>query len=88
MNENYLQGQLRKWFATADYKLFNTFIFAWESDFFCITKSGYAIEVEIKISRSDFKADFKKEEKHYMLSHADRTHFTIPGHPNLYPRKD
>ena len=32
----------------------------WECDVLSITKSGYATEYEIKISRSDFKADFKK----------------------------
>lgn len=38
-------------------------IFLWppfESDFVRVTKSGYAIEYEIKLSKSDFKADFKK----------------------------
>lgn len=38
-------------------------IFLWssfESDFVRVTKSGYGIEYEIKLSRSDFKADFKK----------------------------
>lgn len=31
-----------------------------EADFLSVTKSGYVHEVEIKISKSDFKADFKK----------------------------
>ena len=31
-----------------------------EMDLFRLTKSGYVYEYEIKISRSDFKADFKK----------------------------
>ena len=35
----------------------------YEADFITITKSDYLIEVEIKISISDFRADFKK--KHY-----------------------
>ena len=35
-----------------------------ESDYLCITKSGYIHEIEIKISRSDFANDFKhKKEK-------------------------
>lgn len=58
---------LRSMFRTNDYKLHNTFIYNWESDFFCVSASGYAIEVEIKISKSDFKADFKKEMKHLNL---------------------
>lgn len=36
---------------------------SYEADFITITKSDYLIEVEIKISISDFRADFKK--KHY-----------------------
>lgn len=38
-----------------------------ESDFLLKTKSGYWYEAEIKISFSDFKADFKKKEKHQIL---------------------
>ena len=38
-----------------------------ESDFLLKTKSGYWYEAEIKISLSDFKADFKKKEKHQIL---------------------
>jgi len=34
-----------------------------ECDLLIVRKSGYAIEVEIKISKSDFKADFKKIHK-------------------------
>ena len=33
----------------------------YEADFITITKSNYLIEVEIKISISDFRADFKKK---------------------------
>ena len=33
---------------------------SFESDFVRVTKSGYGIEYEIKLSKSDFKADFKK----------------------------
>lgn len=43
-------------------------IFLWspfESDFVRVTKSGYAIEYEIKLSRADFKADFKKSRLKY-----------------------
>lgn len=59
-----------RWFiANNDYKLSNVFIFDWESDLFCLTKSGYAIEIEVKVSRSDFLADFKKP-KHKLLQAA------------------
>ena len=45
----------------------NLYVFEWESDFLLKTKSGYWYEAEIKISLSDFKADFKKKEKHQIL---------------------
>lgn len=38
----------------------NVSFFSHESDVLSINKSGYLTEFEIKISRSDFKADFKK----------------------------
>lgn len=50
------------------YQIDNVFIYSWESDFFCVTRSGYGIEVEVKSSRSDFLADFKKTDKHEKLS--------------------
>lgn len=62
------------------YVLTNSYIFGWESDYFGITKgTGYAYEIEVKISKSDFRADFKnKTEKHRCLSCADRELITIP----------
>lgn len=49
------------------YQLCNAYVFQWESDFFCIAKSGVSYEVEVKVSRSDFFADFKKKRKHKVL---------------------
>lgn len=46
----------------------NLWIYGWESDIWIMTKSGYAYEVEIKISRNDFKNDFRnKKNKHLLL---------------------
>jgi hypothetical protein len=53
-----------------DYMLDNTYFFRWESDFFAVSKSGLIHEVEIKVSRSDYLADFKKVGKHSMLKAA------------------
>lgn len=39
----------------------------WESDFFSVTSSGYCQEIEVKISIADYRADFKKQEKHRAL---------------------
>lgn len=44
-----------------------------------MSKSGYTYEFEIKISRSDFKADFKKVEKHTLLGMKENFK-VIPGH--------
>lgn len=52
--------KLAKMYSNQEYILHNTYVFRWESDFFCISNSGYVTEVEIKISKSDFKADFNK----------------------------
>lgn len=50
------------------YRAENFNIFAWESDSLAVTKSGYVYEYEIKISKSDFKNDFKhKKVKHQIL---------------------
>lgn len=46
----------------------NLFVFAWESDLLLITKSDIIYEFEIKISKYDFKNDFKnKTTKHAIL---------------------
>ena len=60
MTSQDIKRKLYRYYENSDYKLFNTFVFDFESDFFCMTKSGHVIECEIKISRSDFFADFKK----------------------------
>jgi len=47
----------------------NIYIYNWESDLLALNKdSKYITEYEIKISRSDFKADFKKQDKHTLIS--------------------
>jgi hypothetical protein len=62
-----IQKHLFQHFINYNYKLCNTHVFAWESDFFCQSDSGYFIEVEVKISRSDFFIDFNKP-KHKLFS--------------------
>lgn len=54
--------------ASPKYLINNLFVFFWESDYLALTKAGYWYEIEVKISRSDFKADFKKKGKHESLS--------------------
>lgn len=59
-----IQDKLCKKFENNKYTLLNSYIFDWECDYFSMTSSNYFIEGEIKLSYSDFKADFRKENKH------------------------
>lgn len=61
MTSGDIQKELRRHFSNYEYKLQNTYVFNWECDFFGMSKSGYFIEVEIKISRGDFFKDFEKD---------------------------
>lgn len=45
----------------------NSCMFAWESDVVSVTRSGFTHEFEIKITRSDFKQDAKKERTRLLL---------------------
>jgi hypothetical protein len=48
-------------------------VFDWESDYFSVTQDDkYIYEVEVKLSRADFFADFQKGEKHLWLSSATK----------------
>lgn len=58
-----------KYSRNCRYKIENVFLFKddWESDFIVIKENGYVYEFEIKLTRSDFLADFKKKQKHSIL---------------------
>ena len=69
LTELSIQQRLNHFFASYKYKADGLYVFSWESDKLIWTKSGYIYEFEIKISRSDFKNDFKhKKEKHIVLA--------------------
>ena len=68
--EEYIQKKLDGFFAssTQKYVMENLYVFGWESDKLIETRSGLIYEFEIKISKADFKNDFKnKEDKHKVL---------------------
>ena len=68
--EKKIQKILRNHFMSPNsmkYRIENLSVYAWESDSLSVTKSGYVYECEIKISRSDFFNDKKKEKKHQIL---------------------
>lgn len=54
-------------FVHYEYRLHNSFVYAWESDFFAISGSSYCVEVEVKISRGDYFRDFQKD-KHLLFN--------------------
>lgn len=69
-SEELIQQQLRYSFLSPNsvkYFTENLNVYDWESDVLKITKSGYAYEFEIKISRGDFKNDFKHKKKKHLL---------------------
>lgn len=76
LTEGDIQNILSIHFLTSNakkYEMENLFVFGWESDYLCITKSDLIYECEIKISRSDFQNDFKhKKEKHLLLESKEK----------------
>ena len=83
--EEYIQKKLDGFFSesTKKYVLENLYVFSWESDKLIETRSGLFYEFEIKISKSDFKNDFKKKDKHVILE-GKETH--IPTFDGLKPK--
>lgn len=69
--EALMQQKLLSFRSTPRYVLQNLFVFGWESDLLFLSKSGFWTELEIKVSRADFRADLKnKQEKHGVLADA------------------
>ena len=56
-----------RFMASSRWIMNNLYVYGWESDYLAITKSMYAYEVEVKISRADYSNDFRKEDKHRIL---------------------
>ena len=74
-SEDFIQIALNGFFAynSVKYNVDNLYIFDWESDKLLETRSGYIYEFEIKISKADFKNDFKhKKDKHIILAGEER----------------
>jgi len=46
------------------YWLFNTYYFKWESDCLAFNDKGQTVEIEVKLSHSDFLADLVKSKHH------------------------
>lgn len=64
----------KEFMSSAMYTLTNLYLYSWESDFIKVSKGGFVYEVEVKLTHSDFEADFKKEGKHKLFkTQYDRT---------------
>ena len=70
--EEDIQDVLRRNFMSESNVKFvaeNLYIYEWESDIWFMTKANYMYEIEIKVSKADFKNDFKnKTLKHQILT--------------------
>ncbi len=74
-NEKHIQNALHAWRTERGHPFIapNVTMPSGEMDLISISKSGFVYEHEIKISRADFKADFKhKEEKHVWMQDAKK----------------
>jgi hypothetical protein len=73
---------LYRLFCNYDYRLNNSFVYSWESDFFAVSGSGYCVEVEVKVSRGDFFRDFEKDKHQLFKAHLEKKKFYITSYPD------
>lgn len=80
MNSGFIIRNLQTKFIHNSYNISEAFVYGEESDFLTINRDGYAHELEVKISRGDFRADFKKS-KHSMIPRVlnKETLYTVKG---------
>jgi hypothetical protein len=85
INANIIQKELMVFLKGAyDILLPNYFHGSFEMDLFRITDSDFVVEYEIKISRSDFFADFKKKHWNGNTKHDGMTAGTLNNCPNKF----
>lgn len=77
---------VRRNFDGHKYQLSNVYVFDWECDYFGMTDSKYIYEIEIKISRADFKADKEKVNKHrqFQAKFCKQKNYTLRGNTYYY----
>lgn len=64
--------------SACKYLMHNLFVFDWESDYLAITKAGLIHEVEIKISKHDFKNESKNKSAKFALFESRNESTMIP----------
>ena len=79
MTEQDIVKKISHWLDDRKYpfQVANSFIYAWESDYWAMTQNGITREFEIKISRSDYFADAKKV-KHQAGEGANYFYYVCP----------
>lgn len=80
MTEETIIKELSLWLDNRKYpfQIPRAFIYGWESDFWCMTKTGETREFEIKISRSDYAVDRKKEKHSDTTKGANYFYYVCP----------
>lgn len=85
MNEKIIQHHIFHNFYKGSKVMCNNFQWRFgEADVISISKSDMSIEYEVKCSKSDFKADFKKKAKHLRLSGVRHRKNGYLGVPNRF----
>lgn len=76
-----IEHAIAKWFDTRQHIIVPNISYGWdfkrEFDIFAIKKTGYAVEVEIKRTKSDLKKDLLKEHQH-KTNKIKELYFAIP----------
>ncbi len=82
MNERSMQNRLYADLISRKHRFIvpNTTVFGWESDLISVTGAGYVHEYEIKISRSDFKADLKKSRHRRLVQDGTKKYYRGPAY--------
>lgn len=82
MNERSMQNRLYADLISRKHRFIvpSTTVLGWESDLVSVTGAGFICEYEIKISRSDFKADLKKSRHRRLSQDATRPYYRGPAY--------
>jgi hypothetical protein len=83
ISEKIIQQALFKFYNRLNHKLIvpNIYLHYSEADLITVQASGYVNEIEIKLTKADFKRDFKKKKHRYM--HEAKNHVNL-NYPRLH----
>lgn len=89
MTELFIQQSLCRYINDREYpfQIVNGFIYNWESDYWVLSARGNSKEFEIKVSKSDFKKDQKKD-KHSKFLESGPNYFYYVCPSGIIKAKD